>query len=119
MNARDLLKSLMRRAGDNANTLAAEAEVPKASLYRFLSGSSKQPAPGILETVAQHYGIPVEAFFSEKVSDQVAESLLFRQGVKTDVWKPNTNPHVEDGGPQELERSAPDVPQQSATKRSA
>lgn len=80
MNARDLLKFLMVRAGDNANALAAKTNVPKATLYRFLSGTGQEPLPSSLEPIAKHYGTPVEAFFSEKIRE--AASRFFAQNVK-------------------------------------
>lgn len=75
MNARDLLKFLMSRAGDNPNSLAAKAKVPQPTLYRFLSGTAKEPRLSTFEPVAKHYGIPVEAFFSEAVRDEVAHAV--------------------------------------------
>lgn len=80
MNARDLLKFLMSRAGDNPNSLAAKAKVPQPTLYRFLSGTAKEPRLSTFEPVAKHYGVPVEAFFSEKVRAEVVSSLSSRDG---------------------------------------
>ncbi|MDX3877631.1 MAG: hypothetical protein QHC81_03995 [Achromobacter sp.] len=82
MNARDLLKFLMSRAGDNPNSLAAKAKVPQPTLYRFLSGTAKEPRLSTFEPVAKHYGIPVEAFFSEAVRNEVASKLSLRQGIE-------------------------------------
>lgn len=88
MNARDLLKFLMSRAGDNPNSLAAKAKVPQPTLYRFLSGTAKEPRLSTFEPVAKHYGIPVEAFFSEAVRHEVASRLSLQQGIEGVAERP-------------------------------
>lgn len=82
MIARELLKKLMSQAGDNASALAVKADVPQATLYRFLSAPSAEPQRRMLEPIAKYYGIPAEAFFSEVVRTDVAAALMIEQGVK-------------------------------------
>lgn len=82
MEAKDLLQLLMTRAGENAHGLARSAGVPQSTLYRFLTGSAKQPQARTLAPIASHYGIPVEAFFCAKVRDEVTAKLLIEQPVR-------------------------------------
>lgn len=86
----------MTRAGENARTLATKSAVPLPTIYNFLTGIAKQPRRRTLESLAKHYGIPVEAFFSETVRQEVAASLLFQQSIRIDLQKPVPVPPSED-----------------------
>lgn len=76
MNSRELLTALMSRAGDTANSLARKAKVPQPTIYRFLSGTAAEPRVSTLEPIARYYGVPVEAFFSERARADVVASLV-------------------------------------------
>lgn len=78
MEPRLLLQWLLDRDKDNSNSLAAKLKnVPtQPNIHKFLSGKSKQPRHSTLEPIAKHYGIPIEALYSNDVADQVMERLV-------------------------------------------
>lgn len=76
MNSREFLAALMSRAGDTANSLARKAKVPQPTIYRFLSGTAAEPRVSTLEPIARHYGVPVEAFLSDRARADVVASLF-------------------------------------------
>lgn len=77
MNPRELLRELMRRSGDNPNSLAAalNQRTKQPQIYKFLEGIAKEPKRSTLLPVAQHYGVDIEAFYSEAVAAKVMENL--------------------------------------------
>ncbi|NYT76625.1 helix-turn-helix transcriptional regulator [Alcaligenaceae bacterium] len=75
MKPKDLLELLMKRAGDNPNSLATKSRVPQPTIFRFLKGTAREPRLSTMEPIARVYGVPVEAFFSEKVGSEVAQSF--------------------------------------------
>ncbi|AZY49609.1 LexA family transcriptional regulator [Bordetella avium] len=76
MNSRELLKALMDRAGDTANSLARKTKVPQPTIYRFLSGTAAEPRLSTFEPIARHYGVPVEAFLSERARAEVVDTVF-------------------------------------------
>lgn len=76
MNSREFLAALMSRAGDTANSLARKAKVPQPTIYRFLSGTAAEPRVSTFEPIARHYGVPVEAFLSDRARADVVASLF-------------------------------------------
>lgn len=66
MNAQDFLKMLMEENRDNPNSLARKSNVPQSTIFRFLSGTAKEPRLSTFEKIARVYGVPVEAFVSHK-----------------------------------------------------
>ncbi len=61
----DLLRELMKKSGDNANSLAAKLDgrTSQPQLHKFLTGEAKEPRRATLQPVADFYGVPVNAFY--------------------------------------------------------
>jgi len=76
MNSREFLQALMDRAGDTANSLARKAKVPQPTIYRFLSGTASEPRVSTFEPIARHYGVPVEAFLSERARADAVDTVF-------------------------------------------
>jgi transcriptional regulator with XRE-family HTH domain len=76
MEPRELLRALMRRDGDNPNSLAGKlrGRVSQPQIQKYLAGTSKEPRRATLMPLAEHFGIPIEAFYDEKVA-----ALSYRQ----------------------------------------
>jgi hypothetical protein len=78
MNPQDLLRELMRRSGDNSNSLSnkVKGRTKQPQIYKFLEGISKEPKRSTLEPIAEFYGIPVEAFYDVSLSRQTYDLLV-------------------------------------------
>ncbi|WP_230846696.1 helix-turn-helix transcriptional regulator [Achromobacter xylosoxidans] len=50
--------------------------MPQPTIYRFLSGTAAEPRVSTLEPIARHYGVPVEAFLSDRARADVVASLF-------------------------------------------
>lgn len=83
MNSREFLAALMSRAGDTANSLARKAKVPQPTIYRFLSGTAAEPRVSTFEPIARHYGVPVEAFLSDRARAELVPALFSGDSDKT------------------------------------
>ncbi|CUJ70076.1 DNA polymerase V subunit UmuD [Achromobacter sp. 2789STDY5608621] len=83
MNSREFLAALMSRAGDTANSLARKAKVPQPTIYRFLSGTAAEPRVSTFEPIARHYGVPVEAFLSDRARADLVATMFSGEGDKT------------------------------------
>ena len=73
MEPRLLLQWLLDRDGDNSNSLAKKLKnaTTQPQIHKFLSGKAKQPRHSTLEPVATHYGIPINALYSEEEAERV------------------------------------------------
>jgi len=76
MKPRELLQLLMDKHGDNPNSLSQKTKVPQPTIFRFITGTAKEPRRRTLEPIAKHYGIGVEAFFNDKAAAETAAKLL-------------------------------------------
>ncbi|ANN66454.1 helix-turn-helix domain-containing protein [Bordetella bronchialis] len=83
MDARALLKALMDKTGDTQNSLAQKTKVPQPTIHRFLSGTAKEPRLSTFEPIAKYFGIPVEAFVSDKARADVVAMLHHQKMAKT------------------------------------
>lgn len=74
MEPRQLLQLLMDGAGLNPNALAraTRGRTKQPQIHRFLTGEAREPKRSTLAPVAEHFGVPVDAFYDEKVADAVA-----------------------------------------------
>ncbi|MFY1969598.1 S24 family peptidase [Achromobacter xylosoxidans] len=88
MNSREFLAALMSRAGDTANSLARKAKVPQPTIYRFLSGTAAEPRVSTFEPIARHYGVPVEAFLSDRARADLVATMFSGESDKTLVALP-------------------------------
>lgn len=75
MTSQEFLKLLMDRSKDNPNSLARKSKVTQSTIFRFLAGTAKEPRLGTFEKIARVYGVPVEAFLSEKARKAAVETL--------------------------------------------
>lgn len=90
MEPREFLRELMRRSGDNPNSLAAKLNKKTAQpqIYKFLEGIAKEPRRTTLKPVADFYKVAVEAFYSSAMADQEIKRLndfevITKDGSKT------------------------------------
>lgn len=77
MEPRDLLRALMERDGDNPNSLSVKLKkrVTQPQLYKFLTGTSKEPRRSTLQPVAEHYDVPIDAFYDSAVAAAIYKRL--------------------------------------------
>lgn len=78
----ELLAELMRRSGDNPNSLASKLKkkTTQPQIYKFLEGISKEPRRSTLQPVADFYSVDIEAFYSEKACLEAWDSLQRKDG---------------------------------------
>lgn len=76
MDGPQLLHALMQQAGDTGLGLAKKVGLPKLqpNISKFIRRVSLEPERKTLLPVAQHYGVPVDAFYDGELADQVAEA---------------------------------------------
>ena len=74
VDPRKLLLRLMSQAKLNPNSLSVKTRgrTKQPTIYRFVTGDSKEPKRSTLLPVAEVFGVPVEAFFDPKLADEVA-----------------------------------------------
>lgn len=74
MNGPELLQALMDAAGDNAHGIAVRLKQPSLQSYiwKFTNGKAKEPRRSSLMPLAEHYRVPLEAFYDQTLADQVA-----------------------------------------------
>lgn len=72
MDPIEFLKELMRRSGDNPNSLAMKLKnrTRQPQIYKFLEGIAKEPRRSTLDPVADFYKVKVEAFYSPVIAAQ-------------------------------------------------
>ena len=73
MDGRALLLDLMQAENLNPTQLArlTGGKTKQPQIYRFLSGEAKEPRRSTLEPIARVLGVPVEAFFDQRLAKQV------------------------------------------------
>lgn len=77
MDPRELLRALMTREGVNPHSLSQKLKnrTTQPQLHKFLTGVSKEPRRATLQPVADHYDVPVEAFYDAALASQTARRL--------------------------------------------
>jgi phage repressor protein C with HTH and peptisase S24 domain len=77
MEPRELLRALMARDGDNPNSLATRLKrrVTQPQIYKYLTGAAREPRRSTLQPLAEHYDIPVEAFYDPAVAEAIFKRL--------------------------------------------
>ncbi len=77
MEPRQLLQALMDRDGDNANSLSIKLKgaVKQPQIHKYLKGTAKEPKRSTLLPLAEHYDIPVDAFYDGSVATAAAQRL--------------------------------------------
>lgn len=78
MKPRELLRALMARDGDNPNSLARKlrGKVTQPQIHKFIAGTAKEPRRTTLQPLADHFDVPIEAFYDEVAADAAARRLL-------------------------------------------
>ncbi len=84
MTPQDLLRELMRRSGDNPNSLSNRVQnrTKQPQIYKFLEGISKEPKRSTLEPIADFYSVPVEAFYDADLARETYDLLVHGEGSK-------------------------------------
>lgn len=74
MDGPQLLHALMEQAGDSGLGLATKLGLPKLqpNISKYRRRISLEPDRKTLLPIAQHYGVPVDAFYDGAIADQVA-----------------------------------------------
>jgi hypothetical protein len=83
MNGPELLKALFAAAGDNPYRVATRLKNPPLQSYasKFITGKVKEPRRDSLRPLAEHYGVPLEAFYDPDLADQVAADRKLTSGI--------------------------------------
>lgn len=85
MNGPELLKALFAAAGDNPYRVAMRLKNPPLQSYasKFITGKVKEPRRDSLRPLADHYGVPLEAFYDSDLADQVAADRRLTTGTSS------------------------------------
>ncbi len=77
MEPRDLLLALMARDGDNPHSLSVKlrGRIKQPQIYKFVTGAAKEPRRSTLQPLAEHYDVPIDAFYDATVAAGVAKRL--------------------------------------------
>lgn len=77
LKPRTLFSLMLDRHKTNINALATElgGAGTQSQLHRFLTGKTIEPRRSTLKSVAEHWDIPLEAFYDEDVADRVAQQF--------------------------------------------
>lgn len=77
MEPRLFLKWLMERNGENANSLARtfHGNPSQPQLHRFLTGVVKEPNRAMLQTIADHFQIPLDALYDFDSADAARAAI--------------------------------------------
>ena len=95
MEPRKLLKELMQRSQDNSNSLAVKlrGKTTQPQIYKFVEGKVREPRRSTLQPIADHYGIPIDAFYSEEIA-QIEYDKLMGVGVTFTGKAPEETPEI-------------------------
>lgn len=66
MTIRQTLRKLMEDRGENPHSLAAKSGVTQPTIFRILSGDSKDPRRSNIEKLARFFGVPVEQMYGKE-----------------------------------------------------
>lgn len=74
MDGKRLLQLLMDRSNDNPHSLSRKLgnRATQPQIYRFVTGEAKEPRRTTLAPIAEHYNVPVEAFYSDDLALAIA-----------------------------------------------
>lgn len=73
MGLRENLKKLMEDAGENPNSLAAKTNVTQPTIFRILSGDSKDPRRSNVEKLARFFGLKAEDLYGRSTPKHTAK----------------------------------------------
>lgn len=100
MEGPDLLRALMDRDGLNSNSLATRLrnKSMQSHVYRYLKGVAKEPKRETLRPIADHFGVPLAAFYDPVLAEQIAVERGLAGGspaIKAPTPPQDTRPEVE------------------------
>jgi len=72
MGLRENLKKLMEDAGENPHSLAAKTNVTQPTIFRILSGDSKDPRRSNVEKLARFFGVKAEDMYGKMAPKHTA-----------------------------------------------
>lgn len=72
---RELMARLLERAGLNTNSAARKVKGSQPQLHRYMSGKAREPKRSTLLPFAKLFGVPVDAFFDDRVAAQELAKL--------------------------------------------
>lgn len=77
MQGRELLKLLLKKHGFTPNgfVTAMKGKVKQPTLHKFLELGTRESRRSTLQPIADHFGIPLEAFYDEFQADKIAFQL--------------------------------------------
>lgn len=87
MEPRAFLRALMARDGDNTHSLSVrlKGRITQPQVYKYLSGTAKEPRRSTLQPLAEHYGVAIEAFYDQAMATAEAARLgLIETGHKVE-----------------------------------
>lgn len=73
MGLRENIKALMENAGENPHSLAAKTNVPQPTIFRILSGDSKDPRRSNVEKIAKFFGLKADDLYGKTKPLRIAE----------------------------------------------
>lgn len=73
MGLRENLKKLMEDAGENPHSLAAKTHVTQPTIFRILSGDSKDPRRSNVEKLARFFGLKADDLYGRSTPKHTAK----------------------------------------------
>lgn len=73
MGLRENLKALMEAAGENPHSLAGKTKVTQPTIFRILSGDSKDPRRSNIEKLAKFFGLKAEDLYGRTTPPPIAK----------------------------------------------
>lgn len=72
MGLRENLRALMEYAGENPHSLAIKTNVTQPTIFRILSGDSKDPRRSNVEKLARFFGVKAEDLYGRTIPKHTA-----------------------------------------------
>ena len=93
MEPRKLLIELMRLSGDNSNSLSVKLKgaTTQPQIYKFVKDQVREPRRKTLQPIADHYGVPLDAFYDEELAEIEFNKLIGRLPEKVPTPKEDPN----------------------------
>lgn len=90
MQGRELLMLLLKKHGFTPNSFvtALKGKVKQPTLHKFLRQGTRESRRSTLQPVADHFGIPLEAFYDEFQADKIAYQLGLVEEVESPALPP-------------------------------
>lgn len=88
----------MEADGDNPTSLARKSNgrIKQPQLFKFLEGTSKEPRVSTMQPLADHYKVPVQAFFDPLIADEVAAERFGLPKRRSTLARASASPIISD-----------------------